>query len=232
MREITHFGALDQLCLATCRGRQRARFRNMTRQSVFLCGALICSLGMSAIPGGAMDPALKDLVRKKLSEPAEVQGYPCAEGYAWFFADGALRECAVSRPITFGETAIPQESWINLTHDGHPDFVFLAHDTHIGGYVCKGGGPLGPTEGAMTALYPGGKLKVCWLAEDTVVEGVPCVHASMLGDLFGGGSGTEFHESGRLQACKLSRDFTMAGHALRKGDHIHLTSAGRLVLKP
>jgi len=128
----------------------------------------------------------------------------------------------------FGEITVPQESWINLTHDGHPDYVFLAHDAHVADYFCKGGGFLGPREGAMTALYPSGKLKTCWLAADTVVDGLPCVHASIRADAFGGGSGTYFHENGRLKSCKLARGAMIGNQVFRRGDHIHLEVTGGL----
>ena len=208
----------------------RARLAVMTQWRLFALtayGALALSLANAAgePPGGK-------LVRRRLSTPAEIQGYPYAAGYTWFFADGKLRECAVSRQIRFGEITIPEKSWINLRHDGDSDFVFLAHDTSVSGYRCKGGGPLGPMEGASTALYPGGKLKVCWLATDTVVGGVPCAHASMLADAFGGGSATEFHENGRLKSCKLSRDFRLAGYAFHSGEHVQLDEYGNLARNP
>ena len=39
---------------------------------------------------------------------------------------------------------------------------------------------------------------------------------SFMADVFGGGSGTFFHENGDLRSCKLSRDFG----ALRRGQRI------------
>lgn len=176
----------------------------------------------------ATNPTGVTLTRTRLGSPTEVQGYPCAAGYAWLFFDGRLLECAVSREIRFGEIGIPAGSRINLTRGGDPDSVFLAHGTSINGYVCKGRGLPGPTEGASTALYPSGKLKTCWLASDTVVDSVPCAHASMLSDAFGGDSGTYLHENGRLQSCKLSRSFTREGHAVRQGDRIRLDVNGKL----
>jgi hypothetical protein len=177
-----------------------------------------------------INPTGDPLTRTRLSAPSDVQGYPCAAGYAWLFFDGRLRECAVSRETKFGEIAVPTGSWINLTHNGDPDTVFLAHDTPINGYLCKGSGLPGPIEGASTALYPSGKLKTCWLASDTVVDGIGCAHASMMEDAFGGGSGTYFHENGRLQACKLSRGAVIDGHAFNQGDHIRLDASGKLAL--
>jgi hypothetical protein len=66
--------------------------------------------------------------RKTLDQPAEIQGYPCAKGYAWFFADGKLANCFVSRDIAFGEATVPAGSWITLLPDGKP------HRTDDAGY--------------------------------------------------------------------------------------------------
>lgn len=145
-----------------------------------------------------------ELTRQKLTQETQIQGHACAAGYAWFYPDGHLQQCAVPRDMEFGEARIPAGTWINLTDDGRPDYVFLAHDTEIAGYLCEGGNRvLGPREGAMTGFYPSGRLKYCWLASDRDVQGVPCSRSGM----FTGNSSLEFFESGRLRECKLSRDY-------------------------
>ena len=180
---------------------------------------LILSLALSC----TTHPARENTTRKQLSAPTEIQGYPCAAGYAWFFADGKLSSCFASRQTAFGEVTIPEKSMIYLSHDGNPRFVFLDHDAPINGYLCRGGG-----HDYSTALYPGGKLETCWLAADSVVDGVPCMRAGFTADVFGGGVATDFHENGELKTCKLSRDFTIDGHPFRKGDHIHLDASGHV----
>jgi hypothetical protein len=98
----------------------------------------------------------------------------------------------------------PAGSWINLTRDGKPDFLFLVRDTNILGYSCRGGNRLlGPTEGAMTGFYPSGKLKYCWLTADREVQGVACAGSGM----FSGKSEVDFYEDGRLKGCKLAKDY-------------------------
>ena len=144
-------------------------------------------------------------LRKTLDRPVEIQGYPCAKGYAWFFADGKLAHCTVSRSIAFGEATIPAGSWITLLGDGRPQIAQMKHDAKVAGITCMGGSWLGPSEGAMTAFYPSGKLKQCFLAGDQTVQRVPCMNGGMLGD--GMGSGAEFYENGKLKSCKLTRDF-------------------------
>jgi len=150
--------------------------------------------------------------RKTLSQPTEIQGYPCARGYAWFYADERLSRCTVTREIPFGEARIPAGSYIALNHDGKPGFVQMSHDAPILGLTCTGGSLLGPPEGAMVAFYPSGKLKQCFLAGDQTVQGVPCMSGGFFAD--GRGGGAIFHENGKLKSCKLTRDYG----SQRKGD--------------
>jgi hypothetical protein len=142
--------------------------------------------------------------RKTLTQPADIQDYPCAKGYAWFYPDGHLASCAVAREIDFGVARAPAMSWITLDADGRPKILQLVRDTQILGYKCRGGNwILGPSEGPTTAFYPSGKLEECWLAGDQDVQGIPCVRSGM----FSGSSSVQFFASGKLRSCKLSRDF-------------------------
>ena len=146
----------------------------------------------------------KQLQRRTMAQETVIQGYACAKGYAWFYADGRLKECAMALETEFGEAKAPVGSWVNLREDGRPDFVFLQRDMEIAGYVCRGGnGVLGPTEGAMTGFYPDGKLRYCWLAAARDVQGVPCAGS----DMFSGKSEVDFYEDGKLQGCKLTKDY-------------------------
>jgi hypothetical protein len=161
--------------------------------------------------------------RHDLKTPQEIQGYPCAAGYAWFFDDGTLSSCFVSRQTSFGELTIPPKAWIQLTAEGRPWYVFLGQNVTIKGYPARGQG-----HDFSTALYPSGKLKTLWLAADTVIDGVPCMEAGFFADVFGGGVETDFHENGKLERCKLARDITIQGRAFHRGDHIRLDNNGKL----
>jgi hypothetical protein len=143
--------------------------------------------------------------RKTLDQPAEIQGYPCDKGYAWFFDDGRLNRCTVTREIAFGEARIPAGSYIALPPDGTPDFVQMSHDAPILGMTCSGGGLLGKGEGSVVAFYPSGKLKQCYLAGDQAVQGIPCMSGGFFAD--GRGGGAKFHENGKLASCKLTKDY-------------------------
>lgn len=164
--------------------------------------AILLALFFTTPPWATSQP---QSVRKTLDQPTELQGYPCAKGYAWFFADGALHRCTVAREMPFGEAAIPSGSLIALTRAGKPDFVQLSHDTVIAGSKCGGGGWLGVAEGPTASFFPSGKLKQCFLASDQVVQGVPCGNGGFFGDGMGGGA--KFREDGKLKSCKLTRDF-------------------------
>jgi hypothetical protein len=163
---------------------------------------LLCGLSLSAQAGTR--PAV---TRKTLPQPTEIQGYPCAKGYAWFFDDGRLNRCTVTREIAFGEARIPAGTYIVLHPDGTPDFIQMPHDAPILGLKCQGGSWLGPSEGSVVAFYPSGKLKLCYLAGDQRVQGVPCAHGGFWATLSGVDPGVEFDESGKLRACRLARDF-------------------------
>jgi hypothetical protein len=165
---------------------------------------LICLILLSSLAGLSQEATKQQTHQKTLNQPTEIQGYQCASGATWFYADGHLKECAVARDTAFGVAVAPAGSWINLTQLGKPDFLFLVRDTDVAGYTCRGGNRvLGPTEGAMTGFYPSGKLKSCWLAADREIQGVPCAGSSM----FSGKSDVRFSESGKLQACKLAKDY-------------------------
>jgi hypothetical protein len=179
-----------------------------------------------ALAGGLAlnEGATRDVTtRRDLKSVTEIQGYSCAAGYAWFFTDGTLASCFVSRASAFGGIEVPAKSWIQLTRDGRPRFVFLAQDAAVNGFRCRGGG-----HDFSTALYPTGELRTCWLAEDSVVDGVPCMRAGFIADVFGGGVEVDFHSNGRLRRCKVSREFRYGGRVFAKGDHIVLDENGSM----
>ncbi len=157
--------------------------------------------------------------RTTLQQPTEIQGYPCAKGYAWFYADGKLESCGVSRQTAFGEAQLPAQSIIVLLPDGRPDHAMMQHDSEVAGVKCQGGNRLlGSAEGSVTVFYPSGKLKLCFLAGDQLIQGVPCMTGGTLG-FFGDGArrdgGAKFYESGKLHSCTLSQNFG----SQHRGDH-------------
>ncbi|MGA9068827.1 MAG: hypothetical protein WB424_01145 [Terracidiphilus sp.] len=147
------------------------------------------------------------VTHKTLDQPTEIQGYPCAKGDAWFFVDGRLNRCTVTREISFGEARIPAGTYIALDPNGTPDLIQLPHDAPILGLTCLGGSWLGASEGSVVAFYPNGKLKLCYLAGDQQVQGIPCAHGGFWTSLSGVDPGVLFDENGKLRACKLAKDY-------------------------
>ena len=165
--------------------------------------AILFFLSLCAVSAAAQPQT----TRKTLDQPAVIQGIPCDKGYAWFFSGGQLQKCTVPREMPFGEITIPAGSWITLTEDGKPAFVQMPRDASVHGLKCQGGGPLGPSEGPVIALYPSGKLKACFLAGDQTVQGVPCSHGGFFSSVSGPDPGVYFYESGKLRQCRLTADF-------------------------
>jgi hypothetical protein len=169
------------------------------RKSHFL---ILVACGLTCAGWAGPQP---EVHRRTLHEPTEIQGYPCAKGYAWFFADGRLNRCTVTREVLFGEARVPAGTYIALNPDGTPAFVQMSHNAQILNLTCMGGSWLGSGEGAMVGFYSSGKLKECYLAGDQIVQGIPCMNGGILGDSLG--SGAVFHENGKLKSCKLAKDF-------------------------
>jgi hypothetical protein len=152
--------------------------------------------------------ATTGIYRKTLDKPTAIQGYPCAKGYAWFYPDGKLESCAVSQETQFGEALLPRGSIISLGRDGRPEDAMMQHDAVVAGVKCSGGNwLLGPSEGAVTAFFPSGKLKLCFLPEDKAVQGVPCARGTFWTAIAGHDEPVEFYEDGRLRSCGLAEDF-------------------------
>jgi hypothetical protein len=125
-----------------------------------------------------------------------------------------LNRCTITRETAFGEVRIPAGTYIALNPDGTPSFIQMSHDAPILDMTCQGGSWLGSGEASVVVFYPSGKLKLCYLAGDQSVQGVPCAARGLIVSLSGVDPGVLFYESGKLQACKLSRDYG----AQRKGE--------------
>lgn len=185
-------------------------------------GKLVAVLGVVVLTGFGVALIAQSGIaaqRTKLNQATEIQGYACAKDYAWFYSDGKLKRCTTSREIAVGVAQVQRGSIIELLPDGRPSYVMMLHDAAVGEVECSGGNwLLGPSEGAMVALYPSGKLKQCWLAKDQTVQGVPCIRGGVLG-LFGDGArsdgGVKFYESGKLESCTLGKDYG----GKKRGDH-------------
>ena len=179
------------------------------------------------------------------------------------YEDGHPSSCQVSQAFMVGNIQIPSGSDISFRPNGEVGSAWLGKDgtvygqtlpartalhfangdqlrhfwlpketvTALQGHLVKG-----QDDGAGSRLHPNGTLLAIWLAQDEVIEGVPCTSS---GNPFRMGLtaarlGTQrmawFYDNGRLQQAMLSQDFTLQGHSFKKGEVISLDRDGKVDL--
>jgi hypothetical protein len=185
---------------------------------------------MSVAFGLVLAPAAagETVTRKSLTAPETVQGIRC-ERVVWQRSDGSLDSCFLAEDQVVDGRSLPAGSRIALDADGRLDFAFLPATTEIDGHECRGGG-----HDFMTGFHPGGALRLCWLAADEEIQGVPCARSTIPGEIWRGlfgleKAGVSFHADGKLAGCRLSRDFTHDGRVHEKGSRIDLDAEGKEV---
>jgi hypothetical protein len=213
----------------------------------FICLFLVhCSVGAAPLNG--------------LQEEQLVQGIPCG-GNVEYHSNGKIKSCILSRDYTVEGYLLPHASKVFFGPGGELDQCRLGDSAGICGQVF----PVGSTiffnhwgqkvsfwlrsntviqgheisatdDGIGNSMYPTGKLKAIWLADDQDIEGVPCTSS---GNIFRFGFsvlhlGTRrmawFHENGRLRQAMLSRDITIQGHSFSKGDIVSFDTNGKIDL--
>jgi hypothetical protein len=180
-------------------------------------------LATTVLPSCYRHPDLGPLVDRELEAPQEVQGLTIS-GPATFYENGGLHSALLHREDTLFGHVFPAGSRITLRPDSTLNWTFLAHDAPLEGILCRGHG-----HDYMNAFHPNGRLRLAWLADDQVVQGVPCMGSSFWRDTFGGGVGVYFATNGRLIKAKLSEDVNIQGVAFEKGDHVRFDSLGVLL---
>lgn len=163
---------------------------------------------ISADVGSAQQDSI---VRRKLDAPAVISGVSCdrtGRAFAEFFTTGALRSCPLLRDTTIQGHAFHAGSWITLDRRGALTRAWLSRDTRLSGHLCHGTG----YKGFSVEFRPDGSLQLCYLARDTVIQGIPCIHGSFWTEIRGGSrTGASFWPDGSLAACQLSSDATIGG---------------------
>lgn len=164
--------------------------------------------------------------------PAQVRQYEQAtvvqgltlRGRAEFRADGSLEAGTLAQSTCFGPTRLAEGTLLHLSQRGELDWCFLPRDQELQGHLCQGGG-----DEWMTLFHPDGSLKSAGLAREELIDGVPCDVGTFWTEVFGGGGRTHFHPNGRLAAARVAREVKFQGRTLRKGEHVRLDGAGRLL---
>jgi hypothetical protein len=173
--------------------------------------------------GGRNQPVTSRTAAGPQGEVLEIQGISCT-GSVEYYQGGRLKSCTLGREDTISGQPLPPGTVVNLTPEGYLDWCFLQENTVIQGHLCRGSG-----HDFMTGFHPNGKLKTAWLAQDEVIQGIPCAKYSFMSGVFGGGERTLFDESGRLRYCRLSEATTIEGQELKKGDEVRFDKDGKLV---
>ena len=155
---------------------------------------------------------------KGVGEPKEIQGVSC-RGLISYHPNGKLRSCTLNCLDTLSGQELAEGTYVSLTKEGVFKQCFLQENTVIQGHYCLGGG-----HNFSTCFHPNGVLRLAWLVENEVIDGIPCKAFSF----FGNRSGTYFHDNGRLASCSISEDINIEGISFKEGDIVRLTPEGKL----
>lgn len=150
-------------------------------------------------------------LRYQIPHDTTIQGYPCSRGEAWFYPDGSLNQCTLSRPAAIGsDLRVPRGAVIELWPSGAAHYLMLQHPGVLAGYRVRGSTRHGLSRGATTSFYRTGELRSFYLVSTQTIQGIPCRGGAWdtLTDPTGGENMVEFYRDGKLESCKLSRDFS------------------------
>jgi hypothetical protein len=191
------------------------------RRSV--AAAVLCAcVGLPADASAQDTPPPISYVR--LTHDTTVDGIRCGPSGRWragFFPSGRLESCALAEDYAVQRHALPARTWIHLRESGELASVWLPRDAMVQGHLCRGTG----NRGWSVTFYPDGGLRTCYLAEEAVVQGVPCRKGSFWGEIRGGVY-IRFHRNGRLATCSAARSFVLHGTGYRHRERVWLDVEG------
>jgi hypothetical protein len=195
----------------------------MRHTACAVASAILIVLLPGAAPAADQDTT-PGTVRSKPVAPVEIDGVPCAAGYVFTFeGTGRLSQCRLDRDAVVHNADLKKGTTVALDPDGTIRYVFLPGTTMVGEHSCRGQG-----HGWMTHFHPNGKLRLCWLSRDEVIQGVPCSRATFWGEFFGRKyATTEFHENGSLASCIASAGTDAGGQHYEAGARVALDPRGK-----
>jgi len=161
-----------------------------------------------------------------LASNTDIEGYPCKEGWVYFYEDYKLQNFTNYKEIEIDGVTIPEDTWVELTQDGTLDLCAFPENIIVQDHLVYGSGG---SKGAHTTFYTDsenkGKLKSFFSPEDAVIGGIPC-NGGPFGKLF---DIIKLHPDGSLKYCTLSKDTTINGERYNKGDIITLDENRRII---
>ncbi len=173
--------------------------------------------------GGRDAPVTSRTAAAPQGKVAEIQGISCV-GSVEYYQDGKLTCCTLAYEDTLSGQPLPAGTVVHFSPEGHFDWCFLQQNIVIQDHLCLGSG-----HGFMTGFHPNGQLETAWLAQDEIIQGIPCAKYRFMSVLFGGGERTLFDENGRLRYCTLSANITIESQNLKKGEEVRFDQDGKLV---
>lgn len=158
---------------------------------------------------GTSSAAEPNALREHIRHDTMIQGYPCARGEAWFYPDGTLNQCTLSRSAALGDLRVPGGALVEFWPNGEAHYLLLQRPALLDGYIVRGGTRLGLSRGATTSFYNTGELRSFYLVRNQLVQGVPCGGGpwNTYADPDGSKNIVEFYRDGKLESCRLSLDF-------------------------
>ena len=145
-----------------------------------------------------------------------------------YYQNDYIEFCILAREDTLSGEIFPSGTGIHFSENGIFDWCFLQQDTNIQGHLCRGSG-----HNFMTSFYPNGQLKTGWLANDEIIQGIPCSKFRFMSAIFvsfhGKSGQTSLHENGALQYCELSEDIIIEGKSYKKTDSVRFDPKGNLL---
>lgn len=154
-----------------------------------------------------------------MTENHNIQGYPCEKGWIHFRSNWELLSFQLSEKYTYNGIELPAKTWIHKPyHEGTKNYVIsLPYDMEIQGHLCDGSGGY---KGTHTGFYESGKLRSYFAPKDVVIDGVPCKST-----LF---ENINLYENGKLQQCKLSKDYERNSKKYKKGSILSFDENGNV----
>jgi hypothetical protein len=195
-----------------------ARSRKTAMKLMVGAGSAFVLFYLISLGVKAHNPVIKASSGEIIKGPIEVRGLSC-EVPVKYHPNGNLRSCFLAREDTLSDQPFPKGTLLFFNESGDLRWCYLSKDAEIQGHLCKG-----KEDGFRTKFYNINKLQRIWLAQDEIIDNVPCAKYSYFSR-----NDVTFHENGRLQSCKLSQDFTIGQITLKKGDDITLDDQGNLV---
>jgi hypothetical protein len=192
--------------------------------------ATVAALSFTTLARGQSPAPTPTPTRIRLSRDTVVAGIRCGptgRAYAALHANGALEECPLAADSLVEGNLLAKGSWIRLTPEGILDGAWLLRDAQLQGLPCKGTG----YKGWAVRFHPDGRLALCYLSREATIDAIPCKAGAFISEL-SGSTQVMLHHNGKLQSCRVARDVTYRGVALRGGKRVRLSPDGALVAAP